>query len=67
MSDSDLVQVRVDEEVCVGSGTCVMVDPAHFTLVDGKGRAPGEPVERTEDLEDAVLDCPVQAILSARA
>lgn len=67
MSDSSKVHVRVDEEVCVGSGTCAMVDPDHFSLVDGKGRATGEAVAPTEDLDDAVLDCPVQAIVSTRA
>ncbi|MCD9198940.1 ferredoxin [Aeromicrobium wangtongii] len=67
MSGSDKVWARVDEQVCVGSGTCAMVDPAHFSLVDGKGRATNEPVERTEELDDAILDCPVQAILSGQA
>jgi len=61
------VQVRVDHDVCVGSGTCAMVDPDHFELVDGTAHAPRGAVEETEELADAVLDCPVQAILSARA
>lgn len=60
------VEVHVDETVCVGSGTCVMIDPDHFELVDGKSKAPDEPVAETEDLRDAVLDCPVQAIRSTR-
>lgn len=67
MDDSSKVQVHVDAEVCVGSGTCAMVDPDHFRLVDGKGAAATGPLERTEDLDDAVLDCPVQAIRSAPA
>lgn len=57
------VQVRVDAHACVGSGTCAMVDPEHFELVDGKARATSGAVEMTEDLEDAILDCPVQAIM----
>ena len=61
------VRVRVDEDICVGSGTCAMLDPEHFELVDGKGRAVDEPVTETEDLADAVLDCPVQAIRRAQA
>lgn len=60
----ELVQVHIDHDTCVGSGTCAMVDPAHFTMVDGKGTPPPDPVATTEDLEDAVLDCPVQAITS---
>jgi ferredoxin len=50
MATANRVRVRIDAETCVGSGTCAMVDPDHFQLVDGKGR-------------DAVLDCPVQAIV----
>lgn len=67
MEITEQVQVRVDESVCVGSGTCAMVDPDHFRLVDGKGRGPEGAVDPTEELEDAVLDCPVQAILSTPA
>ncbi|MBC9734305.1 ferredoxin [Nocardioides marmotae] len=63
MDDPDRrVTVEVDTTTCVGSGTCAMVDPEHFSVVDGKARVvPGELVA-TEDLEDAVLDCPVQAL-----
>lgn len=63
MSDIQHTRVRVDTETCVGSGTCAMVDPHHFEIVDGKGRATDGPLDVTEDLEDAILDCPVQAIL----
>ena len=62
MSDSERTRVRIDTDVCVGSGTCAMVDPEHFEVVDGKARVADEPLEVTEDLADAVLDCPVMAI-----
>lgn len=62
MSTGEHAHVQVDREVCVGSGTCVMVDPDHFELVDGKAHAAEGPLEMTEDLADAILDCPVQAI-----
>lgn len=67
MESSTKVQVRVDTGTCVGSGTCAMVDPEHFTLVDGKSRVSSDPLEHTEELEDAILDCPVQAISSSPA
>jgi ferredoxin len=62
MSELQHARVRVDTNLCVGSGTCAMVDPQHFELVDGKARASEGTLEVTEDLADAILDCPVQAI-----
>ncbi len=62
MSDVERVRVSVDTVTCVGSGTCAMVDPQHFELVDGKARVSAGPLVVTEDLEDAILDCPVSAI-----
>lgn len=62
MSSSERAHVQVDRNVCVGSGTCVMVDPDHFELVDGKAQAVQGPLEVTEELGDAILDCPVRAI-----
>lgn len=56
------VRVDVDTNVCVGSGTCAMMDPEHFRLVDGKAHVVTEEVTLTEELDDAVLDCPVQAL-----
>ncbi|NYG57176.1 ferredoxin [Nocardioides daedukensis] len=56
------VHVDVDTNACVGSGTCAMIDPEHFSVVDGKAQVVAERVPATEDLEDAVADCPVQAL-----
>lgn len=56
------VAISVDTSVCVGSGVCAMIDPDHFRLESGKARVTGEETVLTDELEDAVLDCPVQSI-----
>ncbi len=66
------MRVRIDAGRCVASGTCASIAPDLF-VVDGRAARvlePGEPGARTtrdddataEDVEEAVLSCPVQAI-----
>ena len=59
---SNRVRIDVDANACVGSGTCEMIDPEHFRLVDGKAQAVVDEVVTSEELDDAVADCPVRAL-----
>lgn len=56
------VRISVDTSVCVGSGACAMIDPDHFRLEGGKAKVTRAETALTDELEDALLDCPVQAI-----
>ncbi|AVZ40269.1 MULTISPECIES: ferredoxin [unclassified Dietzia] len=56
------VAISIDMSVCVGSGVCAMIDPGNFRLEGGKARATSEETVLTDELEDALLECPVQAI-----
>ncbi|MHA3700876.1 ferredoxin [Jatrophihabitans sp. YIM 134969] len=64
------ITVRIDEAVCNGYGNCVMAAPAVFDLDPATNIAvvlPGHPVEADEPaIDDAIADCPVQAILASR-
>jgi ferredoxin len=71
------VKVRVDEKLCIGSGTCVVLASEHFELNDD-GKAELKPSEHAktkgstltldvnsagkEKLLEAARACPVQAI-----
>lgn len=54
----------VERETCVGSATCVMHAPDEFELGDdGKSHPLRAETYRSRELVDAVLDCPVGAIV----
>lgn len=56
--------VYIDEEECIGYGTCEEICPEVFKLRDEKGRAEViNPEGGTEDLiEEAISSCPVSCI-----
>ncbi|MGX1132108.1 ferredoxin [Streptomyces glaucescens] len=58
------MKVRVDPELCYGSGDCVYRAPHVFTVMDGFGAVlPGR--EETDDdprVREAAEGCPSQAI-----
>ena len=57
------LQVVVDRNLCVGSGSCELIDPDIFKLDrDGKSRAVDSPVEETASLVEAIESCPTGAI-----
>ena len=62
MSRAIIVSVVVNAELCVGSGTCAMLDPDHFEIVDGKSRVTSGRLTLTDELDEAIQDCPMQAI-----
>ncbi len=56
-------QVSVDEDVCIGSGTCVGIAPAVFQLSDeGVAQVIDRNGAELADLHRAEDSCPVAAI-----
>lgn len=60
-------RLSVDRDVCIGSGMCASLDPAHFRLVEHKSSPVTERIEPSDDAVDAAENCPVEAILIADA
>ncbi|MDQ1105696.1 ferredoxin [Nocardioides zeae] len=60
------VHIDIDREACNGYGNCVIAAPEVFDLEPGTSIAyvlPGHPTEADRDaVEEAVADCPVQAL-----
>ena len=56
-------QVSIDEDVCIGSGTCVGIAPAVFELSDeGVAQVVDPNAAELPDLHRAEDSCPVAAI-----
>jgi ferredoxin len=58
------MKLKVDEDVCIGSGNCEGTCPKLFKVVDGKSRVQVDPVPEEEEdcAQEAVNGCPVGAI-----
>jgi ferredoxin len=58
------MKVKVDENLCVGSGHCEATCPKIFKLVDGIARVQVDPVPEEEEdcAQEALNGCPVGAI-----
>jgi ferredoxin len=55
--------IRVDRSLCIGSGMCAASSPAHFELgKDHKSRPRADVVDPDDEVLDAALNCPVEAI-----
>lgn len=58
-----LVRVVVDRDLCMSSRTCVDLAPENFRIGDDHVSVPiEEVVPDSEEVQDAVYSCPVQAI-----
>lgn len=59
------MRVRVDEDACVGDGTCVEVCPEIFEMRGDVAIAKMEevPDEHEDSCREAAESCPVEAIL----
>ena len=59
------MKVRVDEDACVGDGTCVEVCPEIFEMRGDVAVAKMEevPEELEDSCREAAESCPVEAIL----
>jgi ferredoxin len=62
------VRAEVDQDVCNGFGNCTVAAPGVFRLDPNTHLSVAGPMteEHLEDVEEAVADCPVQAILLRR-
>ncbi|MCJ1677552.1 ferredoxin [Streptomyces sp. APSN-46.1] len=59
----DRWQVEVDRGVCIGSGMCVNLAPAGFTLDTARQSHPSVPeTDANEPVLTAAEGCPVEAI-----
>ena len=58
------MKVRVDESLCIGSGTCEDICPKVFKVVDGRSivQVDQVPSEDAADAQSAVESCPMTAI-----
>lgn len=64
MAQADLKKVKVNQNLCIGCGTCVALLPKVFAL-DSKGKAKiisAEQVVSEEELDNVVSSCAVEAI-----
>ncbi len=55
------IMIKVNQETCIGCGTCVALCPQTFQLNDG-GKSEVISQDDTECAKGAVASCPVQAI-----
>lgn len=56
-------KLTVDAETCIGCGSCEGIAPEYFHLKDGISHVIKEYDEKdADDIEEAINDCPVQAI-----
>jgi len=65
MQEKKIKKVSLDQEKCIGCGSCSMTCPEAFGFDEAKGKSfVKENAEQVEDekLEDASNNCPVQAI-----
>ena len=59
------MKVEVDESLCSGSAACEDICPEVFQVIDGISvvQVDEVPEELEEDVRDAVLECPMEAII----
>ena len=59
------MKVRVDEDTCVGDGTCAEICPEIFEMRDDVAVVKVEevPEELEESCREAAVSCPVEAII----
>jgi ferredoxin len=57
-----VTRIEVDRERCVGSGTCEMLAPEVFEVGDDGVVAVLRPGEGDDAVQDAVQQCPTQAL-----
>ena len=56
-------KIIVDDEKCIGCGACVAIDSEHFDFnEDGLSEAISQENLESENLQNAISSCPVNAI-----
>ncbi|MFH0937531.1 MAG: ferredoxin [Candidatus Daviesbacteria bacterium] len=62
-TDSDNLQVSVDQPKCIGCGACSIIAPKTFELDgQGKSKVKEKPWDDVETIKQAAQGCPVEAI-----
>jgi len=57
-----MAKVAVDQEKCIGCGSCVSICPKTFEMKDGKAHPKKSDVKPLTCEEEAMESCPVGAI-----
>ena len=57
-----MVEVKVNQETCIGCGACVATCPAVFEMRDGKSHVKDAAACASCDCKAAATGCPVNAI-----
>lgn len=57
--------IKVDQELCIGCGTCPAICPGVFKMDDETGKAIVISQDDIEGANNAAASCPVQAIIVA--
>jgi ferredoxin len=56
--------IRVDKDVCIGSQTCILIDPETFSLdSDGLSYVFNGNFTNLDKIQEAADNCPVSAIV----
>jgi ferredoxin len=60
------MKVKVDEDLCIGCGTCELMCSQCFQLEDGKAKVSREDCNQDDlecDIQDVIDSCPTEAII----
>ncbi len=57
------MKVQVDQDLCIGCGTCELMCSQCFQLEDGKAQVMSDNCENVDcDIQEVIDSCPVEAI-----
>ncbi len=57
------MKVKVDQDLCIGCGTCELMCNQCFQLKDGKAQVMSDNCENVDcDIQEVIDSCPVEAI-----
>jgi len=57
-------KVKIEEDKCIGCGTCIALCPDNFKFKGDKAIVITEEVEDLDCISDAASSCPVQCIIT---
>jgi len=57
-----MAKIKVNQETCIGCGSCASICPKSFKMVDGKAKEIKESVAKITCEKEAAEACPVGAI-----
>lgn len=57
------MKVKVDQDLCIGCGTCELMCSQCFQLEDGKAQVMSDNCDNVDcDIQEVIDSCPVEAI-----